>query len=215
MIDVEQVRRLVRQKEDAYNVRLGQARLISQQLRVKKSEVEQLNTRAEDLSKISALLSTYADERQAEVQKHFETVVSQGLQQIFDEDLTLSIRNKMVGRRFETDFILVSHVGDKVLETSILDARGGGVAAVAGFLLQAVLVLLTPNARPVLFLDEVFSQVSENYLPSLSEFIKELTDRTNLQIVLVTHSDVFAEDADASYRFSQTNGITTASKEGG
>lgn len=211
---LDQVRRVIQIKNDQYAARLGQAQLIASQIKSKKEEIDRLNTRAENLSRISALLSTYADERQAEVQHKFESIVSQGLQQIFDEELSLSIRNRMVGKRFETDFVLVSKIGDKTLETSILDARGGGVAAVAGFLLQAVLVLLTPGARPVLFLDESFSQVSENYLDNLAQFLKEMTERTNLQIILVTHSDVFAEYADKVYRFSQKQGITTAVEEG-
>ena len=82
------------------------------------------------------------------------------------------------------------------------------MAAVAGFLIQAVLVLLTPGLRPVLFLDEVFAQVSEGYLEPLSAFIKELVDRSPLQVVLVTHSEVFMEMADAVYHFSQANGVT-------
>jgi ABC-type nitrate/sulfonate/bicarbonate transport system ATPase subunit len=82
------------------------------------------------------------------------------------------------------------------------------VAAVAGFLLQAVLVLLLPNTTPLLFLDESFSQVSEEYRPALSQFIRELTERTELQVVLVTHSDEFVTDADRVYRFSQQNGVT-------
>lgn len=215
MISISSVEKMLRAKENQYLSRVAQSQLVGSQLDTRKSEIEALNIRAEDLSKISALLSTYADERQEEVQKHFESVVSQGLKQVFDEDLTLSIRNRMVGKRFETDFVLVSKIGDETLETSILDARGGGVAAVAGFLIQAVLVLLTPGSRSILFLDEIFSQVSEGYLEPLSVFIKELVERTDLQVVLVTHSDVFAEYADKVYRFSQKSGVTTAKLEGG
>jgi DNA repair exonuclease SbcCD ATPase subunit len=186
----------------------GQARLLLSQLRDTKLEVDALQSRIEDLSQISALLSSYADDQQAAVQGQIEAIVSKGLQTIFQEDLVLKIVNRMVGRRPETDFVLVSNSGDQVLETSILDARGGGVAAVAGFLIQAVLVLLTPGLRPVLFLDEVFAQVSQEYLPALSEFIKELVDKSPLQVVLVTHSQEFSEAADRVYRFSQGNGIT-------
>lgn len=215
MNDFSTVERLINRYSADYEGRLGQAKLLSSQLKEAKQEVENLKLRIENLSKISALLSSYADDRQFEIQHKFESIVTQGLRQIFGEDLSLRIDNRMVGRRFESDFILVSHVGDQKLETSILDARGGGVAAVAGFLLQVVLVLLSPTVRPILFLDEVFSQVSENFLPGLSSFIKELTEQSDLQIVLVTHSNVFGEDADKVYRFSQHSGITTSIVEGG
>ena len=84
------------------------------------------------------------------------------------------------------------------------------MAAVAGFLIQAVLVLLTPNLRPVLFLDEAFAQVSADYEERLAEFISELVHKSPLQVLLVTHSPAYTQSADRMYRFSQVNGVTGA-----
>lgn len=202
--------RAVRGARATYEGAAGQARLLIGQAKAARVEVDRLTTRAEDLDQIAALLGTYADDRQATVQGQIETIVSSGLQQIFGEDLTLRLVNRTVGKRPELDFVLVSVVNGQTLETSILDSRGGGVAAVAGFLIQAVLVLLTPGLRPVLFLDEVFAQVSTEYEEPLSTFIAELVHRTALQVILVTHSAAFGQAADRQYRFSQTGGITRA-----
>ena len=81
------------------------------------------------------------------------------------------------------------------LETPILEARGGGVAAVAGFLLRACVLLLTPDSRNLLVLDEVFAHLSEEYVPRCAEFLKELCERTDLQILLVTHQPEFTQAA--------------------
>lgn len=209
MTSITEAAKLVRLAQADYEGRLGQAKFLAAQLKSTRSEVNGLTQRIEDLEKISALLSSYADDQQAVVQGQIESIVSKGLKQIFNEDLSLRVVNRMVGRRPEVDFILVSKIGDTTLETSILDARGGGVAAVAGFLVQAVLVLLTPGLRPVLFLDEVFAQVSREFLEPLSAFLKELVERSELQIILVTHSEEFVQDADVVYRFSQTKGVTS------
>lgn len=196
------------QAESEFHQRSGQARLVVTQLRETQGEIESLGTRIEDLSKIVGVLNAYADERQAVVQSQIEQIVSQGLQTIFGEDLNLRVVTKQVGSRTEVDFVLVSSASGETLETSILDSRGGGVAAVAGFLIQAVIVLLTPGLRPVLFLDEVFSQVSRGYLAPLADFISELCERSPLQVVLVTHSEEFEDAADLVYRFTQKSGIT-------
>jgi DNA repair exonuclease SbcCD ATPase subunit len=205
---VSEIEAFLRQEEDIYARKAGEAISVIRDLQSKQEEVESLKARIEYLDRIAVVLSSYADERQAVVQHQIEGIVTQGLRTIFGEDLAFKVVNKMVGRRPEIDFMLVSRHGDTELETSILDARGGGVAAVAGFLLQAVLVLLVPNQTPVLFLDEVFSQVSVDFLPAVSSFIRELVDRTDLQVVMVTHSDVFTDDADRVYRFTQSNGLT-------
>jgi DNA repair exonuclease SbcCD ATPase subunit len=205
---IYEARLLLARRRSAFDQRVGQLRSLDASLKQAQAEVAQLTGRIEDLDQVAGLLTTYADDQQATVQGNIEKIVSTGLRTIFGEDLWLRIDNRLVGRRPELDFLLVSVIDGQTLETSILDARGGGVAAVAGFLIQAVLVLLTPGVRPVLFLDETFGQLSADYLEPLAGFIRELVDRSALQVVLVTHSDVFRNHADRAYEFEQVKGVT-------
>jgi ABC-type molybdenum transport system ATPase subunit/photorepair protein PhrA len=80
-----------------------------------------------------------------------------------------------------------------------MDARGGGMAAVTGFMIRLVVLLLTPRARRILFLDETFRFVSSEYEGRLAEFLAEVAERAGVQLVLVTHSDAFNDAADAHY----------------
>lgn len=207
-MSLAEVERMLASAQAEYEGRAGQARMLIAQVKSTATEVEQLKTRIENLGQISALLSSYADERQVRIHRQIEAIVSRGLQTIFEEDLSLRLDSKMVGRRPEIDFVLVSRIGEETLETSILDSRGGGVAAVAGFLIQAVLALLIPGLRPTLFLDESFAQVSVEYEEALGSFIAELCHRSPLQVILVTHSPAYAASADRSYRFFQVDGVT-------
>lgn len=208
MTTISEARLLLARRRSAFDQRIGQLRSLDASLKQAQAEVVQLTGRIEDLDQVAGLLTTYADDQQATVQGNIEKIVSTGLRTIFGEDLWLRIDNRLVGRRPELDFLLVSQVDGQTLETSILDARGGGVAAVAGFLIQAVLVLLTPGVRPVLFLDETFGQLSADFLEPLAGFIRELVDRSALQVVLVSHAEAFGEHADKVYRFAQVDGIT-------
>jgi DNA repair exonuclease SbcCD ATPase subunit len=60
----------------------------------------------------------------------------------------------------------------------------------------------------ILILDETFAHVSDEYLPALGEFLREIVDKTGVQIIMVTHQSQFEEWADLVYRFSQINGKT-------
>ena len=165
------------------------------------------------LEEACAVLSRYADSRQETVRAMIETMVSQGLSEVFEEDLRFHVRTKSVGRRTDTFFTLSSMMGDEEVETDILSARGGGVAAVTGFLLRVIFVLLHKAPR-ILFLDEAFAQVSENYEPRLAEFIDTLCTDYGLRVVLVTHSQnpVWSEVADAVYTSSMKDGVTKLTK---
>lgn len=151
------------------------------------------------------LLARYSDERQTEVIKTIQTIASVGLSQVFDEEIELTITPVTRARRVEMDV----RVKTGSLETSIMDARGGGLAAVAGFILRASVLLLTPDVRRILVLDEVFAHLSEEYVPRMAEFLRTLCESTGLQIILVTHQPEFAEAAHKVYRIEKT-GLNTA-----
>lgn len=176
------------------------------------SEISNINTKLDNFKLIEAYLAKFADERQEAVFRQIEATVTEGLRSVFEEDLRLEVSTKMVGARSETVFNIVSNVDGEELTTSIMDSRGGGVAAIVGFLVQAVIVLLTPNMRPILFLDETFRAVSEHYQAPLGEFIKDLCSRTSLQVVLVSHQPTISDYADRAYAFSQVNGRTKIKK---
>lgn len=176
------------------------------------SELSDINTKMDNFKLIEAYLAQFADERQETVFRQIEATVTEGLRSVFEEDLRLEVGTKMVGSRAETVFNIVSTADGEELTTSIMDSRGGGVAAIVGFLVQAVIVLLTPNMRPILFLDETFRAVSEHYQAPLGEFIQDLCSRTGLQVVLVSHQPTISDYADKAYAFSQVNGRTKIKK---
>lgn len=147
-----------------------------------------------------SLLATYADERQAQVLETIQTIASTGLTQVFDEPMELKLVQVARARRIEMDVKIKT--GE--LETSVMDARGGGLAAVTGFLIRAAVLLFKPDARKFMWLDEVFAQLSEEYVPRMAEFIRDLCERTGLQIVLTTHQPEFADAAHKVYRIEKT-----------
>lgn len=168
-------------------------------------QAQEAKDRAGYADKAATLLNQFSDEKQDEVVAIIEAITSEGLSEVFGESIELTITKEIKARR--TEMVVKVRTGD--LETSIMDARGGGLAAVAGFLLRACVILLTPGARRALFLDEVFAHLSEDYVPRMAEFLRELCERTGLQILLVTHQPEFAEAAPKVYRIEKTGPNTS------
>lgn len=189
---------------------IGEAKALAKRAQQDFAEADQAEARADALEKVVGILNKFADARQEAVQSKIEALVTHGLQTVFDDSLTFHVVSETKARRVETRFVVRSKVGAEVVETSILDARGGGVAAVAGFLLRLIVVLLRPDVRPFLLLDESFSMVSEEYESRLVDFVKELTEKTPVQIVLTTHKAVeeWSTAADKVHRFSLKSGKT-------
>jgi len=189
--------------------RAGEAQAIARRGTQLQREIVDLSSEVDTLARASAVLTSIGEERQAEVQKQIETLVTKGLQTIFSDDLSFHLVSTVRHNRPEVDFIVRSTIGSTRVDTPVLDARGGGLSATVGFLLRAVILLLDAQRNgQVLFLDETFSHVSAEYEGRLAEFIRELVDKTNMQIIMVTHSEAFSDVADVKHRFRLVNGAT-------
>ena len=188
-----------------------EARLLAEEGKSIQTEVASLQSTAEELEKAALLLASISEERQKEAQTKIENLVSQGLQKIFGPEWSFHVVPSVRGKTPVVEFKVRTVTEDgRMLETSVVDARGAGLAAVVGFLLRLVLILLSQKPS-VLILDETFANLSDFYIPKLIEFIREVVDKTNLQIIMVTHEKRFAEVADRCYQFSlDSHGMTKA-----
>lgn len=203
----------LRRKRSKHDRRVGEARSLAQRLRGSREEISALEARREALEQAIEVFNSFADERQQQVQAQLETLVTEGLHAVFGEGLSFHVSQGMKGKTAQVDFFIRSTTDGHEIDTPVMEARGGGVAAVVGFLVRLVLLLLKSDVRRVLFLDESFAQLSAEYEPRLAEFMRELIDRTGAQIVLVTHSDAFSDAADAIYRTALVDGVTEITRE--
>lgn len=192
----------------------GQATEVATRGKAAQAEVARLRAQAELLDKVATLLTTIGEERQESARRQVEELVTRALQVIFDSRLSFHMIQQVRANRTEVDFVIRSEYGGQVVETPVMDARGGGMAAVVGFVLRLVVLLLTPGTRRFIALDESFAHVSASYEPRVAEFLREVADKAGVQILLITHSDAYSDLADARYRLSLGADGTTVVEEG-
>lgn len=192
----------------------GEAFALATQGQAVTAEIAELTQLVELHEKAAHVLTAIGEERQNAIQRQIERLVTQGLQTIFGEQLSFHLVPGVRAKTPVVDFRVRSHLDDgSVVETDVMDARGGGLAATVGFLLRLVILLLSRNKQDtVIFLDETFAHVSAEYMPNLIEFLKDLVAKTGVQIVMVTHDESFQDAADVIYRFELVNGVTKVSK---
>lgn len=207
-----ELERELHRKRREVDTRLGEAKAVLQRAKDIQSNIDDKEALVDDLERVTILLNTIGEDRQMQAQETIEELVTRGLQTIFDSTLSFHIVQTIKGRSVTAEFMVRTTLGDTFIETPVLDARGGGLAATIGFLLRVVVLLLSSGTKQdnVLILDETFAHVSDEYLPPLGEFLRELVDKTGIQIIMVTHQPEFMEYSDKSYRFSIKDGKTEA-----
>lgn len=200
----------VRQSQRTLDQELGQRTAVEKQKLQLRSEIEARKELIEVHAQVVSLLNTIGEDRQNLAQQQIEGIVTKGLQTIFESNLTFHAVSSYKANAAHLEFVVRSHRLDgTTMDTPILDAMGGGLASIVGFLLRVVQIMLSPQSvSRTLILDETFAAVSAEYEVRLSDFIRELIDKTDLQVILVTHSTAFSDNADRVYHFSLKNGKT-------
>lgn len=192
----------------------GKATEVARRGKEAQARVASLRAQAEVEQQVALLLTSLGEERQESARRQVEELVTRALQVIFADNLSFHMIQSVRANRAEVDFVIRSDYGEGAVETPVMDARGGGMAAVVGFVLRLVVLLLTPGSRRFLALDESFAHVSASYEPRVAEFLREVADKAGVQILLITHSDAYSDLADARYRLSLGPDGVTRVEEG-
>lgn len=190
--------------------RAGQLEQLQRQISETEAELEDLRCQAGLHARVALRLTATGELAQETARVRVEDLATRALQVIFGSEHAFVLKTGDRGGQATLDLLVRSAYPDgRVVETGILEARGGGMAAVVGFVLRLVKLLLTPDTRNLLFLDETFAHVSAGFEPRVGEFLRLVCDRTGAQVVLVTHSPVYGDFADQAVRLEQgADGVT-------
>lgn len=191
---------------DTLREKVGAQQMLQQQQAEAENEARILRQTAAHLEHVVALLAAMQDVWAERFQAAVGKVVSQGLTGVFGEPLELVVE---MGTQADLPVARFAVRDSRGLETGVMDARGGGLVNVTAFLLRVLLLL---SARPplarLLFLDESFANVSEEYVPALVALLRRICEEGGFQIVLISHRAELVDAGDVVYEFRLEDGVT-------
>jgi DNA repair exonuclease SbcCD ATPase subunit len=136
---------------------------------------------------------------------HISEITSLALNAVFPHPYEL--KAEFVQRRNKTECDLLFVRGEEKIDP--LSAAGGGAVDVASFALRiASWSMQRPRSRAVIILDEPFKHLSTNLLPQAGEMLKQISDKLQLQIIMVTHCEELIDTADKVFEVSIRKGIS-------
>lgn len=162
------------------------------------------------------LLSEIVDRRQSQLNA-IQNIATAALQQIYGEDYYLKFetfdeQRKDGQNNFRIEIKIVSPHNGIEMETGLLNERGGGLIEVVSFALRIAALKWLKYNGPIL-LDEAWKSMSNDYkIDRVVQFLREVTDNTERQVILVTHMfDRFGPEADNIVKVTKDNGIANVS----
>lgn len=194
----------------------GQAEQVAVQGKEAEAAVAELRADMELYAREEALLTSIAEDAQETARREVEQLATRALQVVFSEQLSFRLVPGERGGQAVLDPVVRSDYAGAVTETPVLEGRGGGLAQVIGFVLRLVVVLLSPDLRNIMLLDETFAHVDVGRTAAVAEFLREVADKARMQMVLVTHDPVYAQFADRHVRLVlHSDGVTRVREEEG
>lgn len=197
-------KRQLRESEAAVSRDEGRLEGLEQQL-IKTREAIKLGQENLDvLAEVAEVLQQIEVLKREEIQRKVENLVTFGLRSVFKENLTFRIDSSSRAKQSTMNFRVVTQVGSDEIDTDVYSAHGGGLIQVIALLLRVVVLLFVrPAPRRLLILDESLAHLSREYLEPAAELLSQLSNKLDLQILMVTHSPEFIDFADKVYKFSQ------------
>lgn len=175
----------------------GQQTQLQTDLQSAKLEEESITNEIINTEQAQIIIQTVAQKTQEELEYRLSEIVSLALAAVFDDPYKLKVN--FIIRRGKTECDLLFEKNGEIFDP--LTSSGGGAIDVAAMALRVAIWSLTqPKPRNILILDEPFRFLSQEYQIKASIMLKELSKKLNLQIIMVSHSELLIEGADKVFQ---------------
>lgn len=174
--------------------------LDAQALRDKKRLEEEKETRKhrlELLEEAQAFLQKVANDTQEHLKFQIEDIVNLALETCFPNEYEFSIVFVIKAGRTEANLSFISKRTGREIDP--MNASGGGVVDLTAFALRIASYALDSDCDNVIILDEPFRFLSRDLQNRAGEILKKLSEKMDLQIIMVSHIGEIIDIADRTF----------------
>lgn len=166
-------------------------------------EIVVLQKRMVSADKARIIIQNVAKETQQNLEFHISKLVTTAIDSVFPDEIQFVTRIEI--RRKKTECDLLFKEFDQ--EYNPLQGSGYGPVDVASFSLRISFWSLNRN-RPTMILDEPFRNVSPDLQYKVSEMLKMISERLNIQIIMVSHQEDINIAADKTFLAKKIGKVT-------
>lgn len=160
------------------------------------ARAEKSKRRAELLQKSVDVFKEWLDDALKQNVGAISDLVTTGLQHIIhDQKLTFKIKQEMKYSRLSMRFVIEDESG---AEGDPMASFGGGAVLTASLILRLA-IMSRLGMGNLLLLDESMNALANKYVPAAASFMRQLSEQTGINILMVTHNEEFLNHAHVAY----------------
>jgi DNA repair exonuclease SbcCD ATPase subunit len=183
------------------NKLIGKQELLKENLKDTLTAIEDSENYLLDLKQARLLAQTVAETTQQQLEFHISNLVTMALDSVFADAPEFKVKFVQRRNKTECDLLFVKN-GIEYNPTE----GGGGPLDVASFALRIATWSLK-KTRNVQILDEPMKFVSRDLQEKVSEMVKMISEKLNLQIIMVSHIPELIECADKIITVQNAKGV--------
>ena len=164
-----------------------------------KKQKEQLHL----LQKAHSIIKLAGMQTQEQLQFHISELTSMALKTVFEDPYVVKL--EFIERRNKSECDIVFHKEDNPEQTMHpTDSSGFGAVDIASFALRLAIWGIKENkTRNTIILDEPFKFLDKPRQEKASEMLSTLSDKLQLQFIIVTHEEAILEKVDRMFRVTK------------
>lgn len=155
---------------------------------------KQLNHDLKLLEDTQIFLQKIAQETQEHLRFQIEDIVNLALETCFPGEYIFQIKFEISRGKTEAELVFLDQKTKRQIDP--MNASGGGVVDLTTFALRIACYALERGTDNVIVLDEPFRFLSRDLQQRAGEILKTLSERMNLQIIMVSHIGEIIDVAD-------------------
>lgn len=188
-----------------YNVCSQTVRNIQSSISIDEAKKEALTLDLQNLELVHELLTKLKQFKMDSKKEFILRTINTALKDIFQEDIRIDIEassnleNGKINMKY--DIVLYQNDIEIARNEKLIESNGGGVLSIISILFKMLVGFIYSENKFYMF-DESLSQVSADYRPRLSKFLKEFCQVHGFTIILVSHTEELDLYADLIYVLS-------------
>ena len=145
-------------------------------------DIRNINDENKILLELKEFLLTVSANYRDQLCNLFTSLVTEALSSIFERDIKFQINLYSYRKEPAIDISVI----ENNLEVDPQKSCGGGLNDIISFVIKIIFIHLKKSSK-IIILDEPLKFLSRDYIEQSSNFIRDISKRMNIQIILVSH----------------------------
>lgn len=148
-------------------------------------------------AKAIEFIEQVSTEERRSVKEKVEELISACLHEVFDDTYSIEFEYGMKRSRTSVEIYSIRECEDGLKVRRQIDGIGGGVADAISLPLKLIVLLNDHDLDKVLVIDEPGKHLSINHVPKFAHFLKTISKKLGVQIIMSSHHTCMDQFADS------------------